>query len=271
MTSNVLNLFSLAQTHAANALRAEGNRIAADGVAETKAERAERKARHDDERFHAMTCDALAMGLTTTCAMVSYFAWREVETHVSRLAARCGSMRELTFSLVSMWRFASIIACFTGESARAIVGFVTIAAVALTLARLEVTRRFRAAPMFVSILVLGVGVGAIGARAVTILGGDRDLWLLAWRSYVTLIACCVASARVFAPRVVGVPRLAWLYTLALGVFAPALVAAAPFVPSFFATSTSTTTTRSSILASYATKYLSSFRSSRASSSYYYVE
>ena len=268
MTSNLLNLFSLAQTHAANALRAEGNRIAADGVAETKAQRAERNARYDDEIFHAMTCDALAMGLTTTCAMVSYLAWRQVEAHFSRLTARCGSTRDFTVSFVSAWRLASTIACFTGESTRALVGFITIAAIALTLTRLEVTRRFRAAPMFVSTLVLGVGVGSIGARAVTTLGGDRELWLLAWRTYVMLIACCIASARVLAPRVVHAVSLKWLYYAALGVLAPALVAAAPFAPSM----SSMSTTRSIILA--LTSSISSFPSlfrGASGSPYYYVE
>ena len=268
MTSNILNLFSLAQTHAANALRAEGNRIAADGVAETKAQRAERNARYDDETFHAMTCDALAMGLTTTCAMVSYLAWRQVEGHFSRLTARCGSTRDFTVSVVSAWRLASTIACFTGESTRALVGFITIAAIALTLTRLEVTRRFRAAPMFVSTLVLGVGVGSIGARAVTTLGGDRELWLLAWRTYVMLIACCIVSARVLAPYVVHAASLKWLYYAALGVLAPALVAAAPFAPSM----SSMSTTRSIILAltSSIPSFPSLFRGA-SGSPYYYVE
>jgi len=199
---------------------------------------------------------------------VSYLAWRQVEAHFSRLTARCGSTRDFTVSVVSAWRLASTIACFTGESTRALVGFITIAAIALTLTRLEVTRRFRAAPMFVSTLVLGVGVGSIGARAVTTLGGDRELWLLAWRTYVMLIACCIASARVLAPRVVHAVSLKWLYYAALGVLAPALVAVAPFAPSM----SSISTTRSIILAltSSIPSFPSLFRGA-SGSPYYYVE
>lgn len=228
MAANALNLYSLMQTHTANALKAEGNKIAAESVAETKAERRERNERYDAETFQSITCDALALGLGTTCAMVSYFAWREVKKHAFGVTARCGSTSDLGFSPLSMLRTISFISCVASESARAVAGFVLIAIIAFTLTRADITRRFRAAPMFVSVLALGVGVGAAGARAVSVLGGDRARWLFAWRSYVALVACSSMSAKVFASGVVKRVEMRWLYYAALGVVAPTLAAFAPF-------------------------------------------
>lgn len=82
--------------------------------------------------------------------------------------------------------------------------------------------------MFVLALVLGVGVGAVGVAAVRALGGDPTLWLLAWRLYLTSIACVTVSAPAFARSIVDRAPRVWAYYAVFGVLLPALVAASAF-------------------------------------------
>jgi hypothetical protein len=239
MTSNVLNYVSLMQKHATNTLMAEGNRIASDGIAETKAERAERRERYYVEQFHGMTCDALAVGLSVTCAATVYFGWHEITLRYGELATRCGGIERVIvgsntaeISWISLattpFRVASYARCVASQGARAVLGFLLVALVAASLTKLDVARKFRSTPMFVLTAILGIGVGALGSRAIVALGGDRDAWLLAWRLYVAAVASCTASSSILAPLAARRTHVAWLYLITLGVFAPLTVAYVAF-------------------------------------------
>ena len=77
-----LNYMALMQKQTSNELKAEGNRLAADGAAER------RKSKAVDE-FHGMTCDALALGLMTTCAVMLTLGWDRVTTRYGQWSAQC--------------------------------------------------------------------------------------------------------------------------------------------------------------------------------------
>ena len=79
------------------------NRLAADGAAER------RKSKAVDE-FHGMTCDALALGLMTTCAVMLTLGWDRVTTRYGQWSAQCArssglrrstSRRRLAFAAYS--------------------------------------------------------------------------------------------------------------------------------------------------------------------------
>jgi len=227
-----LKLVAMIQKQTSNALKAEGNKLAADGAAETKAEREERRAARATATFHGATCDALAVGLVTTCAMMLSLGRREVVYRFGQLTTICGGSMTSSSSFVGVvvapFETYAYVKCVANEGARAAIGFFAIAAVALLLTKLEVSRRFAAAPMFVLALVLGVGVGAVGVAAVRALGGDPTLWLLAWRLYLTSIACVTVSAPAFARSIVDRAPRVWAYYAVFGVLLPALVAASAF-------------------------------------------
>jgi len=230
-----LKLVAMIQKQTSNALKAEGNKLAADGAAETKAEREERRAARATATFHGATCDALAVGLVTTCAMMLSLGRREVVYRFGQLTTLCGGSMTSSSSFVGVvvapFETYAYVKCVANEGARAAIGFFAIAAVALLLTKLEVSRRFAAAPMFVLALVLGVGVGAVGVGAVRALGGDPTLWLLAWRLYLTSIACVTVSAPAFARSIVDRAPRVWAYYAVFGVLLPALVAASAFAAS----------------------------------------
>ena len=227
-----MSYFALVQKFTSNALRAEGNKIAADVHADTKKDREERRNESAVERFHRMTCDALAMGLVTTCATMLSLGRRAISSGYDGWSTGCAASARAAFhgGRVSVFATASYAKCVVAESARGAFGLVMIAFVALMLAKMDITRRFRAAPMFVLALVLFAGVGALGERAVRALGGDPALWLLAWRSYITAIACAVISAPsvVRADGVADSASFRWSFYAVVGVGAPTLVARAAF-------------------------------------------
>jgi len=233
-TSNLISFVSLMQKQTSNALMAEGNKIASDGVAESKAERAERTNRLCVERFHGMTCDALASGLSVACVSTIYFGWHEVTARFSGLTTRCdgvdGSARKsIVASLVKTpFHSVSYAACVVNEGTRAILGFLLILAIAVLLSRVRVTRQFRTTPMFVLFLILGFGVGSVGSRAVFALGGDQTHWLLAWRLYLTLIACVTASTPVIARTVGDRVDFKWVYHVCVGLLLPLVVGRSAF-------------------------------------------
>ena len=235
-TSNLISFVSLMQKQTSNALMAEGNKIAADGVAESKAERAERANRLCVERFHRMTCDALASGLSVACVSTIYFGWHEVTARFSELTTRCGGVdgaarTSIAASLLATpFHSVSYAACVVNEGTRAVLGFLLILAIAVSLSRVRITRQFRTTPMFVLFLILGFGVGSVGSRAVFALGGDKTHWLLAWRLYVTLIACVTASTPVIARTIGDRVDFKWAYHVCVGLLLPLAVGRSAFPP-----------------------------------------
>ena len=235
-TSNLISFVSLMQKQTSNALMAEGNKIAADGVAESKAERAERANRLCVERFHRMTCDALASGLSVACVSTIYFGWHEVTARFSELTTRCGGVdgaarTSIAASLLATpFHSVSYAACVVNEGTRALLGFLLILAIAVSLSRVRVTRQFRTTPMFVLFLILGFGVGSVGSRAVFALGGDKTHWLLAWRLYLTLIACITASTPVIARTIGDRVDFKWAYHVCVGLLLPLAVGRSAFPP-----------------------------------------
>ena len=256
-TSNALSYMALMQKYASNALRAEGNKIAAENHAETKAEREERRNDRAVDRFNRMTCDALAMGLVVTCATTLSLGWREIARGYERWSETCAyDVSRGTSSLVALLTHSVAHArCVAAEGIRGVLGLVAIAVVATMLTRFGLSRRFRAAPMFVLAVVLFAGVGSVGQRAVRALNGDHVSWLLAWRLYVTTIACFVVSAPsvVRAGGVADRAAFRWAYYAALGVAAPALIARVAFAP---------------LPSAFLTSIL--HRSARSTAAYYYV-
>ena len=235
-TSNLISFVSLMQKQTSNALMAEGNKIAADGVAESKAERAERANRLCVERFHRMTCDALASGLSVACVSTIYFGWHEVTARFSELMTRCGGVdgaarTSIAASLLATpFHSVSYAACVVNEGTRAVLGFLLILAIAVSLSRVRITRQFRTTPMFVLFLILGFGVGSVGSRAVFALGGDKTHWLLAWRLYLTLIACVTASTPVIARTIGDRVDFKWVYHVCVGLLLPLAVGRSAFPP-----------------------------------------
>ena len=235
-TSNLISFVSLMQKQTSNALMAEGNKIAADGVAESKAERAERANRLCVERFHRMTCDALASGLSVVCVSTIYFGWHEVTARFSELTTRCGGVdgaarTSIAASLLATpFHSVSYAACVVNEGTRALLGILLILAIAVSLSRVRVTRQFRTTPMFVLFLILGFGVGSVGSRAVFALGGDKTHWLLAWRLYLTLIACITASTPVIARTIGDRVDFKWAYHVCVGLLLPLAVGRSAFPP-----------------------------------------
>ena len=220
-----LNYMALMQKQTSNELKAEGNRLAADGAAER------RKSKAVDE-FHGMTCDALALGLMTTCAVMLTLGWDRVTTRYGQWSAQCARSSGFTSldvsALVSPFAAYSYAKCVATEGARAVFGVLLILTTALVLTRMHVSRRFRAAPASILAVVLGVGVGGVGERASRALGGDPHLWRLLWRLYLTLTACFTVSAPHFADAFTARAHLKWSYYLGVGVGFPCVVAASAF-------------------------------------------
>ena len=220
-----LNYMALMQKQTSNELKAEGNRLAADGAAER------RKSKAVDE-FHGMTCDALALGLMTTCAVMLTLGWDRVTTRYGQWSTRCARSSGFTSldvsALVSPFAAYSYAKCVATEGARAVFGVLLILTTALVLTRMHVSRRFRAAPASILAVVLGVGVGGVGERASRALGGDPHLWRLLWRLYLTLTACFTVSAPHFADAFTARAHLKWSYYLGVGVGFPCVVAASAF-------------------------------------------
>jgi len=220
-----LNYMALMQKQTSNALKAEGNKLAADGAAER------RKSKAVDE-FHGMTCDALALGLMTTCAVMLTLGWSRVTTRYGEWSTRCARSSGFTSldvsALVSPFAAYSYAKCVATEGARAVFGVLLILITALVLTRMHVSRRFRAAPASILAVVLGVGVGGAGERAARALGGDPHLWRLLWRLYLTLTACFTISAPHFADAFTARAHLKWSYYVGVGVVFPCVVAASAF-------------------------------------------
>jgi len=223
-----LNYMALMQKQTSNALKAEGNRLAADGAAER------RKSKAVDE-FHGMTCDALALGLMTTCAVMLTLGWSRVTTRYGEWSTRCARSSGFTSldvsALVSPFAAYSYAKCVATEGARAVFGVLLILITALALTRMHVSRRFRAAPASILAVVLGVGGGGAGERAARALGGDPHLWRLLWRLYLTLTACFTISAPHFADAFTARAHLKWSYYVGVGVVFPCVVAASAFAAS----------------------------------------
>mgnify|MGYP000025107953 FL=1 len=211
-----LNLNVLSEN---NAIHNEANMLAAEKLEGDISDRKEALEAKKHTETLLFIADAFYAGLVVVFVATLAGGWRRAVAALSATVSVCPApdgwfsgddettsirRKPKSFSMSrTLWSYATgtggpgpaeYIWCVSKSLISAMSGGVVFALVAWKLLQYNVVNKFQTAPATVLLLLLGVGCGHVGRSAVDALGGDGDVWLRLWRTYVLFVATCTWRA-----------------------------------------------------------------------------